>query len=146
MFRQSVIVVFILVFISIALAQSAGELRVVVTGIKNNNGDISIALDNTERAYLSRGKIPSFRKSRTKVIDKKAEFIFKDIPFGDYTIKLYHDENANKKIDKNFLGIPTEAYAFSNNVRASLGLPSYEKAKFSLNNPEMVIEIKMGEK
>lgn len=33
---------------------------------------------------------------------------------GKYAVVVYHDENHNKICDKNFFGIPTEAYAFSN--------------------------------
>jgi len=130
-----------MLFANVALAQQSGDLKVKVTGLKSNNGEVSIALDNSKEAYLSRGKIPSFRKTRTKVIDKAAQYTFEDIPFGDYTIKLYHDENANKEIDKNLFGIPIEDYAISNNVRAAFGLPSYEKAKFSFDRPNMIVEI-----
>ena len=42
---------------------------------------------------------------------------FNDIPPGTYAIAVFHDENANGKLDKNFLGIPCEGYGASNNVR-----------------------------
>jgi uncharacterized protein (DUF2141 family) len=28
------------------------------------------------------------------------------IPYGDYGIAVFHDENSNGKMDKNFLGMP----------------------------------------
>ncbi len=30
-------------------------------------------------------------------------FIFKNIPNGNYAISIFHDENNNKKLDKNIL-------------------------------------------
>ena len=32
------------------------------------------------------------------------------LPHGEYAISLFVDSNGNKKIDKNFLGIPKEQY------------------------------------
>ena len=42
------------------------------------------------------------------------------------------DSNDNKIIDKNFLGIPSEQYGFSNNATGFLGSPSYKDASFNL--------------
>lgn len=68
--------------------------------------------------------------------------MFKDIPYGDYPIKLYHDENGNKKLDKNFVGIPREPYGFSNNARGTLSAPEFAKARFALDAANKAIEIK----
>ena len=62
---------------------------------------------------------------------------------GEYTIKIYHDENGNGIHDKNILGIPKEDYAFSNNAVASIGPPDYEKAKFELKN-NLIITINIS--
>ena len=42
-----------------------------------------------------------------------------------------HDLNGNGRIDFNLIGIPTEAYAFSNNV-GRFGAPKFEEASFTL--------------
>ena len=123
--------------------KAAGDIKLVVIGLKSSRGDVSVALNNTKESYLSRGTIPSFRTARTKVQDSKAEILFKNIPFGEYTVKLYHDKNANGKIDVNLIGIPTEEYAFSNNVRGTFGLPRYEKARFLFDKDGMILEINM---
>jgi len=68
----------------------------------------------------------------------------KNIPFGEYAIKVFHDEDSDDKIDTNFIGIPTESYGFSNNVKGFFGLPGFEKAKFHFNKQDMQIEIKLN--
>jgi uncharacterized protein (DUF2141 family) len=35
--------------------------------------------------------------------------------------------------DKNFLGIPTEAYAFSNNIRPRFSVPTFEECSTYLD-------------
>ena len=48
------------------------------------------------------------------------------------TAFLPHD---NKKIDKNFLGIPKEPYGFSNNVIGNMSAPTFDQAKFLISGP-----------
>ncbi|MNT83012.1 hypothetical protein D3C72_2228260 [compost metagenome] len=43
---------------------------------------------------------------------------------------VYHDENNNGKLDKNFIGMPKEPVACSNNAKGFMGPPKYEDAKF----------------
>jgi uncharacterized protein (DUF2141 family) len=51
--------------------------------------------------------------------------IFLDsLPAGEYVFAIFHDENNNKQIDQNFLGIPTEGLPFSNNELGNFGPPS----------------------
>ena len=57
------------------------------------------------------------------------------LPFGEYAITLFVDFNGNKKIDKNFLGIPKEPYGFSNNVIGNMSAPTFDQAKFLISGP-----------
>ena len=57
------------------------------------------------------------------------------LPFGEYAITLFVDFNGNKKIDKNFLGIPKEPYGFSNNVIGNMSAPTFDQAKFVISGP-----------
>lgn len=49
---------------------------------------------------------------------------------GIYAFVVYIRVNLNNKLDKNFVGIPKEPYAFSNNAEGFLGSPSFENASF----------------
>lgn len=40
----------------------------------------------------------------------------------------HQDANGNGKLDKNFVGVPIEAYGFSNGARGRMGPPSFEAA------------------
>ena len=57
------------------------------------------------------------------------------LPLGEYAITLFVDFNGNKKIDKNFLGIPKEPYGFSNNVIGNMSAPTFDQAKFVISGP-----------
>ena len=50
-----------------------------------------------------------------------------DVPAGAYAIMIYHDENANGRLDRGgLLRMPTEGYAFSNDAPVRLGPPSFD--------------------
>lgn len=55
-----------------------------------------------------------------------------------YAVAVFHDENANKYLDKNFLGMPEEKYGFSNGARGTFGPPYFEEACFKVSNQQVV--------
>ena len=62
-----------------------------------------------------------------------------DIADGNVAVLVYHDENENGLIDKNFIGIPRERLAFSNGYQPK-GPPSFSRASFRLG-PEGPLRI-----
>ena len=67
------------------------------------------------------------------------------LPFGEHAITLFVDFNGNKKIDKNFLGIPKEPYGFSNNVIGNMSAPTFDQAKFVISGPtSQNIKLRIG--
>ena len=53
---------------------------------------------------------------------------------GRYALAVAHDRNGNRRVDSNFLGLPTEPWGVSNNVRPALRAPTYEEAAFTLDS------------
>lgn len=152
--KRNMILVLVVLILSIATLYSqdvsddtkdAGNLTVTVSGFENDKGQLRIALFNSEETYSDKGEpIKPFIKGYANIKDKKAIWkVFENIPFGEYAIICYHDENGNNKMDKNFLGIPEESHGFSNNAKGSLGMPDYEKAKFIFNTEMENIKIRV---
>ena len=67
--------------------------------------------------------------------------VMKDVPPGTYAIQLIHDENMNGDIDRDFLGIPVEAYAFSNGDKALLAPPEFDDCAVTLGTGPFSISI-----
>jgi uncharacterized protein (DUF2141 family) len=57
---------------------------------------------------------------------------FDKLPAGEYAVSLFHDENDNKVLDKNFIGIPKEGIGTSNDAKGSFGSSKFEDAKFAV--------------
>ena len=69
-------------------------------------------------------------------MDGRDTYLLKDVPPGDYALLVYFDENGNDRIDRNFIGIPSEPLGFSNRYRPK-GPPSYSRAAFLLREEEV---------
>ena len=71
----------------------------------------------------------------------KSAVVFSNLEPGRYAAIAFHDENGNGKLDKNFLGIPTEPYGFSNNVQGFLGPPTFDAAAMALGDSNEGVQI-----
>jgi uncharacterized protein (DUF2141 family) len=59
-----------------------------------------------------------------------ARCVFDGVPPGRVAFAAMHDEDADGQMDRDLVGIPSEGYAFSNDVREPFGPPSFGAASF----------------
>jgi uncharacterized protein (DUF2141 family) len=104
------------------------QLTVRINGLENNEGKVMIALCNSREDYEAKEK--AFRTAALDIREQTAIHTFINIPQGEYALKVFHDEDENGELNANFLGIPSEAYGFSNNARGSFGPASWEDVRF----------------
>ncbi|MGF1449668.1 MAG: DUF2141 domain-containing protein [Opitutales bacterium] len=107
---------------------STSNLLVRANGLENSKGQVCYALFRTSGEFA---EVP-FRRGVAPVSGKKSHVLFTNIPHGDYALAVFHDRNKNFKLDKNFVGVPTERYGFSNNARGTFGPPDWKDVKFTL--------------
>ena len=112
-------------------------LRVKVDGLKSDRGDVIFALYNSRETFTKH----LFRSAIHRINHRRAEWVIRDLPPGDYALVLVHDKNGNHDMDRNMLGIPEEPYAFSNNVTGFVGAPGFDKAKFTVSRGMKVVTI-----
>lgn len=63
---------------------------------------------------------------------------------GQYAVAAFLDTNGNRTNDRNFVGMPTEPWGVSNNVRPLMRAPSFEEAAFAVGEGQRVtIEIEL---
>ena len=100
-----------------------------------------IALCNSEENYNARSE--GYKSDSAFIRKKKAENTFKNVAYGTYAVKIFHDKNGNKILDLNSFGIPSEDYGFSNDAKGMFGPARWEDAKFEVNTKQLVITIDM---
>jgi uncharacterized protein (DUF2141 family) len=117
------------------------NFELVIYGISDLKGEVRIALFNSEEKYGEKED-----PLHAVVLDVKSDTVVWDeaeLPFGEYAIAVYHDKNVNGKLDSNFLGIPKEAYGFSNNARGKFGPASWKDAHFKISEPKSSMSIQV---
>ena len=99
------------------------QIEVSVTKLRNDQGVVGISLLTEDEDLVESINIAADSDSLLIVS-------FKDLKKGRYAIKMFHDENENKILDKNQYGMPKEGYGFSNNPDSRFGPPTIKKLLF----------------
>ena len=63
------------------------------------------------------------KQLKAPIKGNKTEAVLTDLAAGTYAIACFHDANADGKLNTSAMGIPKEAYGFSNNARGMFGPP-----------------------
>lgn len=124
-----------------ATASTPAKGADLTVDVKNvgDKGEVMIALYKVGDKWLGRSSFGTIVPAKGDI-----SVSFKDLPEGEYAVSLFVDQNSNKKMDTNPIGIPIEPYAFSNDAAGTFGPPSFEQAKFSVgkDSKSIVIAIK----
>ncbi len=113
-------------------------VTVVVTSLVSTTSTVKLFFYNTREGFLKSGK---WVFSKSVKPGGKSEFTLPvELPKGEWAVAITQDLN-NNKIDKNFIGIPTEPYAFSNNFRPKVAAPVFDDCKFTVDGPGKVVSI-----
>lgn len=115
----------------------AASLNLEVLGVSNNQGQIVVSVYATEAQFL---KMPLFSKT-VPAQSPTTSLQLPDLPSGTLALSVFHDQNNNKKLDTNFIGIPKEPNGVSNNAHGKYGPPKFNDAKFNLNEAQLSISI-----
>ncbi len=118
-----------------------GSIIVRLTGFEHDANTVKLCVCRSEDE-CARTEV-GYRTAEAAIRDKKAVWVFEDMPYGTYSIKAFHDENGNNRLDTNRLGKPTERYGFSNNADGRFGPPPFSATAFMLNSAETAIEIRL---
>lgn len=118
----------------------SGAITVRITGLRSTNGNLSAALFNAKKGFPGKYE-RAIRKAQIPAAGSEHLVVFGDIPYGTYAVAVQHDENANGKLDANFLGMPKEGVGTSNNPKSKFGPPSFDDASFVLDKKAMELTI-----
>lgn len=126
------------------LPAQAADLKVMIDDIVSSAGTIMVGLYDSQENYGSAiadaskpGSLADRRRLAGIALRAVAGtqcVVFTDLKPGIYAIVVIHDENNNSKLDANVLGIPTEAYGFSNDARGLLAAPDFKDAAITLED------------
>ena len=127
-----------------SLTASAGEqccehnvIHASLVGLPNNAGRIGCIIFNSAAGF-PRDRAKAAAEVRAQIANQAGTCDFKDLPAGTYAVAAFHDEFETGKMKTNFLGMPQEAYGFSNDARPSaLTPPPFSACAFTYSGGVM---------
>jgi uncharacterized protein (DUF2141 family) len=116
-------------------AHAGGSSTIVleVSTFRNLKGFLGCQLYATADSFPDKWQTQVNLRKHVPVTAATTSCTFADLAPGTYAAAVIHDENGNGTLDKNFLGIPTEAYGISNNHTHALSKPTWDESKFTVN-------------
>ena len=116
-------------------------LTLTITGLISETAPIIMSFYVKEATFLE--KKAQLRTYRFVPMGYTITVKVNDLDFGIYAIAAYQDVNSSGQIDRNFLGIPKEPYAFSNNIRPKAAAPKFKDCKFTYSRTAHVMGMKL---
>ena len=118
------------------------RLFVNVSNVRNAAGLIAVTLyaDDRSKFLAKRGSLYVGRVPAVAGTTRVCIHLPKP---GTYAIAVYHDEDANRKLNRRGIGTPAEGYGFSNNAPALFGLPNFRSVRFGAPRTNLSTSIKL---
>ncbi len=116
-------------------------LTVVLKNLESATAPIYVSVYGVKSKFPS----PKGQLKEYKFIPNGKEFSAEitDLKFGTYALATYQDENSSGEIDKNFIGMPTEGFGFSNNYKPKVKAPAFKDCKFAYDSVHNSITVSM---
>ena len=105
---------------------AAGELVVRIENVANAAGEVGCALYRSDAGFPMDSTVAEQQWQRA--VSSGVVCRFTGLPAGRYAIAVSHDLDGDRRTDTNLVGIPTEAWGVSNNVRPMFRAPRFEEA------------------
>lgn len=120
---------------------ATGSLVIEVSNIRSGEGVLWIGVYDSASTFMVKEKaiVEGYNIERPGTL----QLHLPALPFGTYAIALFHDENCNGEMDRNFVGIPSEPYAFSQPPKSKWRLPKFEEVQFSFHRDHQVLHTRL---
>lgn len=112
-----------------SLSQSTSTVLLEVSSFKNTRGTLNCRLFTKASDFPDGEGILTLR---TPITGTNTTCTFPNVEPGTYAVAVVHDENSNGKLDKNFVGVPSEGYGVSNNKTYALSAPKWDESIFTI--------------
>ncbi len=121
---------------------AAADMRLEFTNVQHPYGRLYVAVFDRKEDFLQPDRI-RFKEIAPVRQSGRVEVLIPDVPAGTYAVSCFHDLNNNGQLDKNWLGIPTEPYCFSNNARPRFRAPGWEEARFEFIPGQTIASLRL---
>lgn len=132
MVKNAVALLSLLVASTSLLAAEKATVAIEVSGLAEAEGNLYVAVYDNPDDWLGDEKVSGKKVAIAEARVEGLVLTSIELPPGDYAFSIFYDANDNGELDTNFIGIPKEPVALSNNARPKFGPPKYKDAVFSV--------------
>ena len=123
---------------------SAETLTITIADIRESEGRLMIQVANSGKGFEFSEDSAAPPPVAISQLAEAGEMTFEvTLPPGIYGARVLHDLNGNGEMDSNFVGMPKEPWAFSNNATGRLGPAKWQDAKFEISG-DTAVEIRLN--
>lgn len=124
------------------LADAADGVTVTVdiVGLRNTRGNILACLTTKADTFPECEKDPQSLRLTVPARNGPV-LVFRHVQPGTYAVSLFHDENANGRLDKSMGFIPREGYGFSRDAPVKMAPPKFNAAQFAVGAADQTQKI-----
>lgn len=113
----------------VAAAPPTASVEIDLTALRNSRGVIQACMTRNPAYFPDCKGDPDALTRSAPASVRRLEF--QSVPVGRYALSVFHDENANRKLDT-LAGIPKEGFGFSRNPVIRFGPPRFDKVSIQL--------------
>jgi uncharacterized protein (DUF2141 family) len=111
-------------------AKPTGVITVRIEALRNDRGTVYVSLHDNKKSFNDNKGALQSAQARPK--QGTAVVVFEKVAPGKYALSFIHDENDNKKLDTNFIGIPKEGFGYSKDAMGRFGPPKFDDAALTI--------------
>lgn len=121
---------------------SKPKVNVVIEGVRSDRGELVVELypNDPDRFLAHLGRVERVRRKSQNPVTNACIVA---PAAGSYALVLYHDENNDELFNRSRIGLPSEGFGFSNNVRPLLRAPSLKSVLFTVPEGETTVRVRM---
>ena len=126
------------------LDSPVAKLVLKLSNLRNRSGQVCISLFASDEGFPSDGSKAAYSNCLSLAdASQNSELVLENIPFGNYALGLFHDENNDKKLNSGAFGIPLEGFGFSNNPKVRIGGPKFNECIFPLIESQQTLSVEI---
>lgn len=122
--------------------QEKGELWIKVNNIDHATGMIWVGVYNSTESFMIQSKAVKVHGVHATNTGSMMIYL-QDLPFDTYAFALFHDIDNDGRLNQNFIGIPTEPYAFSSKVSSRWRKPYFKEMKFPFTKDRQTLSVNL---
>jgi uncharacterized protein (DUF2141 family) len=130
-------------FQSASAEDMTGILMIEISGLKAATGDVYIAVYDSDDTWLSDETVLTKKVHIEDALDGDLVRTEVQLPLGEYAFSVFFDQDGDGELKTNFIGMPKEPIALSNNAMGKFGPPKFNAAVFNLGAEPMIQSITM---